>query len=526
MATQKRATSTRKPNASAKGPANQPPSEPFMPVAENAPAPTDLPDKIAEGGRSGFGSRLGFILAAVGSAVGFGSIARFPMNAANNGGAMFLLMYAFIMLAIGIPMMVAEFSLGRSAQKNTAGAFNVLTGEAKTRWRSAGILFFVLAAFILSYYGILTGWTLRYLFGSLSGAYFDDPDAYLTDTIEGPYTLLWFAVTMVLTGAALTTKISKGIEKVNLFMMPTLYLIIIGLAIYAATLPNIAAGYRYYLDPDFTAFTLPVFTAAIGQAFFSLSLAQGAMMTYSSYIPKTTSLASNAAIISGSTLTFATMCGFMIFPLLASFGYALNPDTPAGLGLIFGPLADTFAQMGTPTGQIVGTLFFTATFFAAFTSAVSLAEPGIAYVVEERGIDRRRAAILVCALIYVLGIGAAFSFQLLDFESLALTDASIVLGGFLIAVYVGWFSPGAVARARMDECEKGWTISKFAYPMMRYVMPAILGVLLLFQIMGTPCVLSGGDESSGLIEQIVKQFGGDAPKVLGCAPSAPAGATP
>ena len=518
MATKKRSTKTRK--AAAKTPENLPPSQPFMPVADDMPAPSELPDKVEQGQRSGFGSRLGFILAAIGSAVGFGSIARFPMNAANNGGAMFLLMYAFIMLVIGIPMMVAEFSLGRSAQKNTAGAFAVLTGNPRTRWRAAGFLFFILAAFILSYYGILTGWTLRYLFGSLSGSYFDDPDAYLTDTVEGPVTLLWFAIVMVLTGWALTSRISKGIEKVNLFMMPTLFLIIIGLAIYAATLPNVGPGYSYYLAPDFTAFTLPVFTAAIGQAFFSLSLAQGAMMTYASYIPKTSSLASNAAIISGSTLTFATLCGFMIFPLLASFGYALNPDTPAGLGLIFGPLADTFAQMGTPTGQIVGTLFFTATFFAAFTSAVSLAEPAIAYFVEERGIDRRRAAILACALIYVLGIAASFSLGLLDFEGLALTDASIVLGGLLISVYVGWFSPMAVAMARMDECDAGFRIARFAYPLMRYVMPVVLGVLLLFQITGTPCLLSNDQASSGLIEQVVNQFGGAGPKVLGCNPPA------
>jgi neurotransmitter:Na+ symporter, NSS family len=481
-----------------------------LPVATKAPPPSELPDKVETEARSGFGSRLGFILAAIGSAVGFGSIARFPMNAANNGGAMFLLMYLVIMLGIGIPMMVAEFSLGRSAQKNTVGAFGVLTGNAKTKWKYAGFLFFILAGFILSYYGILTGWTLRYLFGSMSGAYFDDSNSFLAQTAEGPTALLWFAIVMLLVAATLTSKISKGIEKVNLFMMPTLYLIIIGLAIYAATLPNVGPGYAYYLRPDLKAFTVPVFTAAVGQAFFSLSLAQGAMMVYSSYIPKTSSLASNAAIISGSTLAFATMCGFMVFPLLASFGFALNPDTPAGLSLIFGPMAATFAQMGSPTGQIVGTLFFIATFFAAFTSAVSLAEPAIAYITEEHGIDRRRAAILSCAVIYIFGIAASFSTPLLDLEGGALTDASIMLGGFLIAIYVGWFSPMAIARQRMDEADSGWKISAFAYPMMRYVMPLVLGILLIFQISGTPCFLTGGGASAGLIEQL----GG--PGVIGC----------
>lgn len=497
-------------------PAPTPPA-PVPPPELAASQPTDTtPGKPEDRGQ--FGSRLGFILAAIGSAVGFGSIARFPMNAANNGGALFLLVYASIMLFIGIPMMVAEFSLGRSAQKNTAGAFNVLTGKPKTQWRYAGILFFCLAAFILSYYGVLTGWTLRYLVGSFSGAYFDDPDGYIRDTAEGPVALLWFAVTMVLTGAALTTKISKGIEKVNFIMMPALFAIIAGLAIYALTLDGVGPGYEYYLKPDLSAFTIPVFAAAIGQAFFSLSLAQGAMMTYASYIPKTTSLAGNATMISASTLTFATSCGFLIFPLLASFGY-LNPETPAGLDLIFGPLAKTFAAMGTPTGQIVGALFFLATFFAAFTSAVSLAEPAIAYVVEERGIDRRRAAILVCGLIYLLGIAASLSGELLGLMANALTDASIVLGGLLISLYVGWFSPRAVAIERMDESEKGWRIGSLVYPMMRWVMPAILAILLVFQILGTPCELTGNKDHVGLIEQMVAYFGdGSAPSLLGCDP--------
>ena len=485
-----------------------------LPVAEDAPSPSELPDKIEEGQRSGFGSRIGFILAAVGSAVGFGSIARFPMNASNGGGAAFLLMYLGIMVLIGIPMMVAEFSLGRSAQKNTVGAFRVLTGDPKTRWRWAGFMYFILAAFVLSYYGILTGWTVRFLLGSFNGAYFDDPDSFVARTVEGPIALMWFAIVMIFVCITLFGRISKGIEKVNLVMMPTLYLIIIGLAIYAATLAGAGPGYSYYLKPDFREFTLPVFTIAVGQAFFSLSLAQGAMMTYSSYIPKTSSLASNAGIISISTLIFAIMCGFMIFPMLAAFG-RLDPDTPAGFDLIFGPLAETFAAMGTPTGNIVGVAFFTATFFAAFTSAVSLVEPSIAYFVEEHGLDRKRAAILTCGSIYILGIAVSLSGDLLNLEAGALTDAAIMLGGLLIALYVGWFSPAAIAIARMDESDAGLRIGRIARPMMRYVMPVILLVLLFFQVAGFPCALTDGEAKPGLIEQFVAFFGGNT-QILGC----------
>lgn len=494
-----------------------PEPEPVMPVAENAPAPEGMPDNTEEGDRSGFGTRLGFILAAIGSAVGFGSIARFPMNAANQGGAVFLVMYLLIMVLIGIPMMVAEFSLGRSAQKNTVGAFRVLTGNQRTKWTSAGYLFFILAGFILSYYAVLTGWTLRYFFGSFTGAYFDDPDAYFSTTEEGPVTLLWLAIVMVTVALVLTGKVSKGIEKVSFIMMPALFAIIIGLAIYAAFLPGVGSGYAYYLTPDVGKLQVPVFAAAIGQAFFSLSLFQGAMMVYASYIPKTSSLASNATIISVSTLSFATLCGLMIFPLMASFGIALNPETPAGLGLIFGPLAQTFAQMGTPLGQIIGGLFFLATFFAAFTSAVSLAEPGIAYIIEEHGIDRRRASILVCGVIYIFGLVSAFSGELLNLAGGALTNAAVMLGGLVIAIYVGWFSPMALARQRMDESEKGLKISRLAYPLIRYVMPAVLAVLLFFELAGTPCVLTGDEAARGVIEQFIAYFNPESSaRVLGC----------
>lgn len=457
--------------------------------------------------RGQFGTRIGFILAAIGSAVGFGSIARFPMNAANNGGAMFLLMYLFIMLLFGIPIMIAELSMGRTAQRNTVGAFRVLTGKTRPKWMGVGFLYFLVAAFILSYYSILSGWTLRYFFGSMTGAYFNDPDAYLTATQEGPWALIWHAVVMVLTAVVLTGTVSKGIEKVNLVMMPALFLIIVGLAVYAATLPNVAAGYEFYLQPDLTAFTLPVMAAAVGQAFFSLSLGQGAMMTYASYLPKRTSLATNASIISLSTLCFAVTCGFLIFPLLSTFG--LLSGERAGLGLIFGPLAQAFAEMGQPLGNIIGALFFLATFFASFTSAVSLAEPAISYAIEEHKLDRRRASILICALIYIAGIAVAFNSNLLDLEGGALTDFFVILGGFTIALYVGWFSPVAQAIARMDEGE-GVKLGRFVRPLMQWVMPLVLGVLLLFSITGTPCFLSGDANSVGLLET----FG--APDLMGC----------
>lgn len=457
----------------------------------------------ADGDRGQWKTGIGFILAAMGSAIGFGSISRFPMNVANNGGAAFLLLYAIVMLAIGIPMLVAEFSMGREAQKNVVGAFDVLERK-RSRWRIAGIFFLLLAAFFLSWYSVISGWVLKYIFAATTGAYADDPAAFQFDTLEGPDALLWHALVMVMTFAVLTTKVSKGIERLNLVLMPALFVIVIGLVVYAATLADVGPGYAFYLRPDFSRLDVGVFAAVIGQTFFSLGVGMGAMMTYSSYLPRQTSLAKNASIIALSTLGFAFLCGLMVFPLLSTFG--LLGTGAAGLDLVLGPMAQAFVAMGSPLGPIVGGLFFLATFFAAFTSVVSLAEPAIAYVVEERGIDRRRAALLVCTLIYAAGIAAAFSSELLAFEGGPFVDALLIAGGLLIALYVGWRSPADVARARID-AGVGPLFAWYVYPVVRYVMPAILIVLLLFALLGTPCFLTGGAPGGGLLAQLTGYAG-------------------
>lgn len=457
--------------------------------------------------RGQWGSGIGFILAAMGAAIGFGSISRFPMNVANNGGAAFLLLYAAVMILIGIPMLVAEFSIGRAAQKNVVGAFDVLQDKPRSRWRVAGIFFCILAAFFLSWYSVVSGWVLRYIFAATTGAYYDDPAGYQFDTLQGPDALFWHLGMMILTFLVLTTKISKGIERLNLVLMPLLFLIIVGLVIYAATLPNVGPGYAFYLNPDFSKLSVGVFAAVIGQTFFSLGVGMGAMMTYASYLPKNASVAKSAAMISLSTLGFAFLCGLMIFPLLSTFGFL--GTGAAGLDLIFGPMAQAFAAMGT-VGLVVGTLFFLATFFAAFTSAVALAEPAIAWIVEEFQIDRKRAALLICTLIYLGGIAVALSTDLIALEGGPLTDALVILGGLIVALYVGWFSPAAKARARMDEGQ-GMRIGWFVYPLVKYVMPVILVVLLVFAVLGTPCAFTGGSASAGLTAQF---FGAQA---IGCA---------
>ncbi|HUR70033.1 MAG TPA: sodium-dependent transporter [Candidatus Thermoplasmatota archaeon] len=452
--------------------------------------------------RGQWATGLGFILSAMGAAIGFGSISRFPMNVANNGGAAFLLLYAIVMLVIGVPMLIAEFSMGRTAQRNVAGAFDVLEGRPRTRWRIAGIFFLLLAAFFLSWYSVISGWVVRYMLASVTGAYTADPAGYQFDTLEGPDALVGHAIVMVLTFLVLTTKVSKGIERLNLVLMPALFLIVVGLMVYASTLPNVGPGYAFYLKPDLGRINVAVFAAVIGQTFFSLGVGMGMMMAYASYLPRDAGLAKNATIISVSTLVFAFMCGLMVFPLLSTFGL-LNTGA-AGLDLIFGPMTQAFIQMGTPLGPILGLLFFLATFFAAFTSAVALAEPAISYVAEEHAIDRRRAALLVCVLIYIVGIVAALSSDVLAFEGGSFVDMLLLLGGLLVALYAGWRTPVDVARERIGPT--AW----FVLPIVRYVMPVILVALLAFSVLGTPCFLSGGAPGGGLVAQLTGA------KALGC----------
>lgn len=471
--------------------------------------------------RQQWGSRIGFILAAMGSAVGFGSLARFPMNVANEGGAVFLVLYAIIMLMVGIPMILAEFSLGRSAQSNTVGTFSQQTGNPRTKWRIAGYFWWIVPSLLLAWYAIVSGWMLRLAFESMTGSYFNDPGLHIANMIEGPGALIWAFVVLALTGSVVVFGIAKGIERLNLVLMPTLFLMVIGLAVYALLLPNSGPGYSFYLQPDFSQVNLGTVTAAVGQAFFSLSLAMGAILIYASYLPKKSSLAENAFWVAGSTLVFATICGFMIFPMLASFGMLDDARGTAGIGLILGPLTQVFAQMGADfgigVGIAVGTIFFLAVFFASFTSAVSLTEPAIAYFAEERGFGRTRAVALVVLAIFGAGIVVAFNEALLDFISGPLTDVQVIIGGLILALFVGWKLKKPKATAQMDECEKGWRLSWYAYPLVKFVMPAVLVVLLFFAMMGTPCALTDGGEGFGVIEQ-TSHFAGGSMGVLGCDP--------
>ncbi|MGQ0537095.1 MAG: sodium-dependent transporter [Methanobacteriota archaeon] len=451
-----------------------------------------------EGGDAerGFSTRIGFIFAAVGSAVGFGSIARFPFMTAENGGAVFVLFYAVIMILVGIPMMVAEFSLGRRSGADAVGTFKVLTGDPRTKWRYSGFFYIAAAGFFLSWYAVATGWVLRYLWASFTGAYFDDPAAFNVGLFEGPDALFWTFLVMASSTAVVMGRVSQGIEKVNLVMIPTLFVMLVGLVVYAATLSDTGPGYRFYLAPDFSEFGLPTVAAATAQAFFSLSLGQGAMLTYASYMQKKQSLAANATLISVSTVSVAILAGLMVFPMLAAFG--LLGGGEQGLALIFGPLPRAFADLGGMLGRLVGAVFFTVTFFAAFTSAISLMEPAVAYFHDQWKLPRWKSGLLVGEIIYGGAVLAAFSTPYLAVSSGAITNACVLLGGFMISLFIARRFREE-ARKEMDYGDRLRT-SRFIHPWVTYVMPFVLLVLLLTSLFGAPGFLGGGE---GAVQEIL-----------------------
>lgn len=460
------------------------------------PAP-ELPEDGAEG-RDAWGSKIGFIFAAIGSAIGLGSIVRFPFITAENGGAAFVLIYAGIMLLVGVPMMMSEFALGRRAQRNPVGVFKVLRDKDNTKWRIAGFWYLFVTLVIMVWYTPLVGWVLRYIFASITGSYFGDPVAYFAEIQEGPDALLWTFLVLALVALVVARGISGGIEKINLIMIPSIFAIIVGLVVYAATLAGGSSGYSFYLEPDWGDVSGSTIKAAVAQAFFSLSLGSGAMIVYASYLGRKENLASNALTISVSTLGFAFLAGLMVFPMLSAFG--LLEGAAGGIGLIFGPLPAAFASMGQPLGNIVGSIFFLGTFFAAFTSAIALVEPATSYLKDEWHLDRKRATILVCEVIMGLAILAALDSAFLNLAAGNGTDLGVLVGGIFVALFVGTVLKG-LTRDEMDTAERGPRVGRVVYPLVRFVLPLVLVVMAAIALFGNPAV-AGLEASDGFIDDV------------------------
>lgn len=396
--------------------------------------------------RDSFGSRAGVIAAAAGSAVGLGNIWRFPYVLGENGGGAFLLIYLGFILAIGFPVMLAELTIGRRAQKNALGSFKKLAPGKK--WYLVGLMGIVAAFLILAFYSTIAGWTLEYLVQAVGNQFSGKNAGQLKDSFEtfqsGTWRpIIWQLVFMFLTGYIVFAGVKNGIEKYTKILMPLLIVLIIVVCIRSLTLPDAGKGLTFLFKPDFSKITWSVILDALGQAAFSLSIGMGTLITYGSYIKKSENLPVTALQVSAADTLIAILAGVMIFPAV----FAFDIDPAEGFGLVFIVLPNIFAQM--VGGQIFGIIFFLLLAIAALTSTVSVLEVVVAYFAEELKMTRKKATIIGSIAISVIGVFATLSFGPLKettilgrtlfglFNELS-ANILLPLGAILIVIFVGW----------------------------------------------------------------------------------------
>ncbi len=442
--------------------------------------------------RGNWGSKVGFVLAASGSAVGLGNIWRFPYAAGKNGGALFVLFYLLSIFLIALPVLIAETSLGRFSGKNPVGAFKAIKPQGP--WKLVGYLGVITGVMILSYYSMIAGWTLGYFFKAVTGK-FKEMTAGAADKMFNTFTtdmgmqILLLAIFLALTVYVVSRGVSGGIERFSKILMPGLFLILILLLIRSLTLDGASKGLEFYLKPDFSALNAKIIIEAMGQAFFSLSLGMGAMITYGSYLSKKESLPSCTSWVAFFDTFIAIMAGFIIFP--AIFSQGMNPAE--GPGLVFNVLPVIFAKI--PGGVIFGALFFLLLCIAALTSTVSLLEVACAYCIDEKKWSRKKSAVLMGLITLVFGIPSVLSYSdiqffkklpLFNISFFALMDKmwselSLSIGALLLAIFVGYVWKTSNALKEISEGTKKFKFALFWSISVKILSPLlIMAVLFLF----------------------------------------------
>ncbi|MFP4396606.1 MAG: sodium-dependent transporter, partial [Desulfonatronovibrio sp.] len=427
---------------------------------------------------------LAFILAATGSAVGLGNIWRFSYVTGTNGGAAFVLIYLLAIIVIGYPLIMTEVSIGRKTQRNPVGAFWALAPN--TPWWIVGGMAVTAGFVILSFYSIVAGWSLAYIFKSISG-FTSDMD--FAETFVGHISsvwppIVWHAVFMILTLAIIASGVVKGIQRWVKILMPALFIILLILVFRSVTLEGAAAGMSFYLTPRFGDVTSQTFLAAIGQAFFTLSLGMGAMITYGSYLKKDEPIPSNAAWVVGLDTSVAVIAGFAIFPAVFALGF----DPATGPGLAFITLPAVFAEL--PLGSLFGFLFFLLLAVAALTSAISLLEVVVSWVVDEKGWSRGSASIIMGIAVFLMGIPCTLGYNLLgdvsflgmdilDTYDFIASDILLPLGGLLTAVFAGYIWTSKKACEEMNTSECAIVVGSWYGVLIRYVVPVAIVLILV-----------------------------------------------
>jgi len=411
------------------------------------------------GSREQFGSKLGFILAAAGSAVGIGNLVGFPVGAAKNGGGAFLLIYAIFVAFICLPVMLAEMSVGRSSQKDPLGAYTTLSGGHRG-WRTAGWLSIVTPFMIAVFYSVITVWIFGYLFESVTGNLdlLAQPETF-GNFITGGSIFIYMAGVIAIMYLILQGGVKQGIEKAAKVLMPSLFFMLIALVLFVLTRDNAMAGVEFYLIPDFDKIDAAVVNGALSQAFFSLSLGMGIMITYGSYIDSKADIPGSAKLVALTDTAVAFTAGLMILPAIFSFNPQINPEdlSESSVSMIFSFLPQIFLELQTSIGYVgasaVASIFFLLVFFAAITSLVSIFEVPVSALMSEKGMQRKPALLLCGLLLVILSAMCALSFGFVDFFTHFMTyanteksffdvvydvfyDTILPLNGFLICIFV------------------------------------------------------------------------------------------
>ncbi|MCW3490962.1 sodium-dependent transporter [Dethiobacter alkaliphilus] len=436
-------------------------------------------------------SRIGFILAAAGSAIGLGNIWRFPHVTGTEGGAVFVLIYLITTLLIGYPLLNTEVSIGRKTQRNPVGAFKALAPN--TPWWLVGALGVFTGFIILSYYSVVAGWAMSYTAQSLGGLY--APGTDYVDTFVGHISqvwepILWHFLFMLITVGVIAAGVVKGIQRTVKILMPMLFILFVALIVRSLTLPGAGAGVAFYLQPDFSQVTGQTFLSAIAQAFFTLSLGMGALITYGSYLKQNEDVSVDSGWVVGLDTGIALLAGFAIFPAVFALGF--DPD--GGAGLAFMTLPAVFAEM--PMGQLFGFLFFLLLSVAALTSAISLLEVVVAWVIDEHGWSRRTAAVVLGGLIFLLGIPSVLGFSAwsgITFQGMDILDTFdwfansifLPLGGLLTAIFAGyvWGNQKVMEEANCGK-DRQFLCAWYAVSI-KYIIPIAIAVVMVWGLYET-----------------------------------------
>lgn len=431
--------------------------------------------------RRKWGSKLGFILATSGAAIGLGNIQRFPYVAAEGGGALFVLLYLICVAFIGIPLILVEFALGRYTEKNPVGAIEKI--RPKSRWKIVGYLNILTAFFILTYYQVIGGWTLGYIMKMI----FKDESGLKVFASNPMYVLGYMALFLAISMMIVMKGVRKGIEKYSKIFMPILFILLLVLIVRSLSLPKCLEGIKYYLKPDFSELKPRIFILALGQAFFSLSIGEAVLTTYGSYVKKEENLVTSALSIVSFDTVIAILAGLIIFPALFSFNKMPNQ----GVGLTFIILPQIFLKM--PFGYFFGFLFFLLLSFAAITTAIALLEMPVSFLIDKKRWSRKKAVWIVGIIVFLLGIPSALSkganlflsnmklgkeigfYNIMDF---LWGNIGMIAGGGFLAIFVGWIWKEADKELLMGS-EKFYLYQPFWKAQIKYLCPILIFIILV-----------------------------------------------